>query len=294
MNTIQMECFLAVAKHLNFSKAAEEVKITQPAVSHQINSLEAELEVRLFHRTSKSVSLTPEGMLFLPDADKILKIAHSAKERLSNHEEPLVLEIGCHNQAELDLLPEALRTLKAEYPSLRPSLHLFPFASLGGLLESGQLHVMFGMKNDYGKGVLRYRELFRCPVVCICSKNHPLAGRESITKDMIRGNIVLCEPHKIADSIFQIQSDITVGVSGSERYIADGYESVLTLVKAEIGCTVLPGFPAAKDPQLCYIPLSDCKPVSFGMFFMGDGQMPVTKRLYQLLKERFLQFSYDS
>lgn len=287
MNTIQLECFLAVAKHLNFSKAAEQIKITQPAVSHQINSLEEELNVKLFHRTSKSVSLTPEGMLFLPDADKILKISQSAKERLGNHEEPLILEIGCHNQLELELLPEAIRQLKREYPMLRPSLHVFPFASMGAQLQAGQLHLMFGMKSDYSNSALLYRELFRCPIVCICDKSHWLASKTAITKDMIRGNVVICEPHKIADSIFQLQSDVAAGIPGSERYIADGYESVLTLVRAEIGCTVLPDLPIAKDPRLCYIPVTDCLEVSFGVFFTRDGQIPAAKRFYQLLKERW-------
>ena len=58
MNTVQLECFLAVAEYLNFSKAADFLKITQPAVSHQITSLEDELGTRLFVRTSKNVSLT--------------------------------------------------------------------------------------------------------------------------------------------------------------------------------------------------------------------------------------------
>ena len=52
MNTVQLECFLAVAEYLNFSRAAESLKITQPAVSHQITSLEDELGARLFIRTS--------------------------------------------------------------------------------------------------------------------------------------------------------------------------------------------------------------------------------------------------
>lgn len=59
MNTIQLECFVAVAEHLNFSRASEELKITQPAVSHQIHALEEELGTKLFLRTSKSVSLIP-------------------------------------------------------------------------------------------------------------------------------------------------------------------------------------------------------------------------------------------
>ena len=72
MNTTQLECFLAVAETLNFSKAAEMVNISQPAVSHQISSLEAELGVRLFLRTNKSVQLTKEGLIFIGDAETIV------------------------------------------------------------------------------------------------------------------------------------------------------------------------------------------------------------------------------
>ena len=64
MNTTQLECFVEVANYLNFSKAAQQLRLSQPAVSHQINTLEDELGVKLFHRTSKSVRLTQEGYLF--------------------------------------------------------------------------------------------------------------------------------------------------------------------------------------------------------------------------------------
>ena len=53
LNTTQLECFTEVANFLNFSRAAEHLRITQPAVSHQINTLEDELGVKLFLRTSK-------------------------------------------------------------------------------------------------------------------------------------------------------------------------------------------------------------------------------------------------
>ena len=75
MNTVQLECFVTVAEHLNFSKASRVLKITQPAVSHQIQTLEEELDVKLFNRTSKSVTLTQEGISFFADAQLILKTA---------------------------------------------------------------------------------------------------------------------------------------------------------------------------------------------------------------------------
>lgn len=133
MNTIQLQCFVAVAEHLNFSRASEDLKMTQPAVSHQIRSLEDELEVKLFNRTSKSVTLTQEGILFLTDAQLILKTALSAKERLGRHEHFIPFDIGCHNQLELNLLPPVLRRLSADFPLLRPSIRLVPFPSLLGL-----------------------------------------------------------------------------------------------------------------------------------------------------------------
>ena len=58
MNTFQLSCFLQVAETLNFARAAEILHVTQPAVTQQIRSLEKELGVPLFHRTTRSVKLT--------------------------------------------------------------------------------------------------------------------------------------------------------------------------------------------------------------------------------------------
>ena len=72
---------MTVANFLNFSRAAEVLRITQPAVSHQINALENELGVKLFHRTSKSVRLTQAGYLFTQYADEILRISGGRPRR---------------------------------------------------------------------------------------------------------------------------------------------------------------------------------------------------------------------
>ena len=82
MNTTQLECFMAVANFLNFSRAAQQLRITQPAVSHQINTLEDELGVKLFHRTSKSVRLTQEGFQFTHYAGEILKLTDLSRARM--------------------------------------------------------------------------------------------------------------------------------------------------------------------------------------------------------------------
>lgn len=289
MNTVQLECFLSVAKNLNFSKASEEVRISQPAVSHQISSLEKELDTKLFTRTSKSVRLTPEGLLFMPDADRILKIATSARTRLSNRESPVILEIGCHTRTELNLLPGAIRDLKKEYPQLRPIVHMVPFEALARQLANGQIDLAFGPKNAHSQEMFRFHELFVSPVVCICSKNHPFAGYTSLTSDMLSGDIVLCEPRRTFDNIFQVQNSIAAGSGIGQRYFGDSYETLLMLVKAELGYTVLPDIRFARDSELCYIPLTDVAPISFGVYSQKAGETSLVKRFRLLLKKNFEQ-----
>lgn len=194
MNTVQLECFIAVAEHLNFSKASEALRITQPAVSHQIRALEEELGVKLFRRTSKNVALTQEGLEFLPDAELILKTALSAKERLGQHERFLPFEIGCHNRMEINLMPPILRELARDFPLLRPAIQLVPFPSLLSLVENRQLHAAFGIKEEQKKSSLYFRELCSAPVACLCSPTHPLTRHGTLTTKQLSGNFIACSP----------------------------------------------------------------------------------------------------
>ena len=73
MQLRQLEYFIAVAEHLNFTKAAQQFYISQTAVTLQIKALEEELGVTLFHRSNRKVELTPAGKTFLEDANAILR-----------------------------------------------------------------------------------------------------------------------------------------------------------------------------------------------------------------------------
>ena len=206
MNTVQLECFVSVAEHLNFSKASKVLKITQPAVSHQIQTLEEELEVKLFHRTSKSVSLTQEGILFLADAQLILKTALSAKERLGMREHFIPFELGCHNHMELNLLPPILKQLMQEFPLLRPSIRLVPFPSLISLVENSQVQAALGIKEESKKSILFFKELCVVPVACVCSPEHPLAQHQALTKDQLKGNFIACSPARFLMRFFLLKA----------------------------------------------------------------------------------------
>ena len=283
MNTVQLECFLAVTEHLNFSKASKALKITQPAVSHQIQTLEEELGVKLFVRTSKSVTLTQEGALFLPDAQLILRTALSARERLGRHEHFLPLELGCHTVAEADLLAPVLGELAGHFPLLRPDVHLVPSPSLLTLVENDQLHACLAFKGEQKKSSLVFRELCAAPLACYCAPDHPLAGRDTLVKRDLAGSFIACSPRQIPDSIFAIQNGILASLPPGQRYFASSIESALTLVKAGLGYTLFPALPLARTDGLRCIPVTGLPAVPYGVYYQRRNDHPVLRQFLTLL-----------
>ena len=287
MNTVQLECFLAVAEYLNFSKAADFLKITQPAVSHQITSLEDELGARLFARTSKNVSLTEAGLMFMEDASSILKIAFGAKNRLGmGGSDFLFLTVGCHNQSELDLLPPVIHRLAGRFPALHPSVKLIPFKSMANLLEEERIHVMFGFQqDDQKKPIGIFHELARTPLACVCSTGHPYAGRTCLNVDELKGPMVLGEPHRLPPSVLQSQIRVSSSCHPSELFFVDTYESILALVRAGLGYSLLPFYPGSDKKGLCYIPVTGIPPLAFCLYHKGVRGNTMLKEFIRLLDE---------
>lgn len=285
MNTTQLECFLSVAKHLNYTKAAQELKKTQPAITHSIKTLEDELGFPLFERTSKSVSLTKEGILFMPDAQKILQIAFSAKQRLSTHEIAQTLDIGCQNYYEIRLLPKVIQELKTKYSRLVPYIHHIPFESLATLLENNQLDVIFGFKSQYTNSHLHYLKLFDCQIICVFHKEHYFAKSESISTKELHGPVIFCNPQKIPHFLSQIQTTILSDKQISERYYCDDYETGITFAKARLGYFLLPDIYLPRDEDLCYLKMKDIPSYSFGIYYINEQKKPIMKEFIKAFQK---------
>src|SRR5690348_10942753 len=80
MELRHLRYFVAVADALNFTRAAEQLRLAQPSLTRQIHNLETELEVKLFNRAKNQVTLTPEGRAFLDDAKRLLAQAEESVE----------------------------------------------------------------------------------------------------------------------------------------------------------------------------------------------------------------------
>lgn len=294
MNSTQLECFMQVAENLNFARAAEALHITQPSVTHQIHTLETELNVKLFHRTTRSVSLTQAGLSFFADARNILSLMKISKMRLHDDSADKLsfFATGLHSKMELSFLPDIIKEMKRQFPLLHPVIKMVPFHALANLLTDETIDVMFEFKNEKtDKLRLNYVELTKAPIACILPKNHPLAGQPSVAQSDLKDlSIVLCQPSvPVFSDISVFQQKEASNFSPANSYFSENIDEACTLVKAGLGFSLLPDLLPSRDPELAYIPYSPANTVSYGLYYKGKKKDPLLKLFIELTKDSFSQ-----
>jgi len=149
MDIDKIKAFLVLAKVKNFSLAADELYISQPALSKQIQSLEQDLKVPLFNRTKKSTYLTVYGEYFLGYANNILANYANAKEDIKEIEnlERGTLRFGATNFIGVYLVPEILAKFRQLYPGITLGMTINSSKNILALLHAYRLE--FILLSDY-------------------------------------------------------------------------------------------------------------------------------------------------
>ena len=192
MELRHLRYFIAVAEELNFTRAGEKLRLSQPSLTRQVHNLEEELGVRLFNRAKNHVSLTEEGASFLVDAKKL--IANSEEivtaVRHFRRREPDKLKLGCLAKYNFHLLPATLKTFYKAYPKM--SVNLFDIS------PAEQLRALAARKIDLGFIGLRPPDadsktpdlLWECvahhAVVVVLPSKHALAKKTTIALNQLK------------------------------------------------------------------------------------------------------------
>jgi len=142
MELRQLEYFAAVARHRHFTRAAEALYVTQPALSQQIRRLEAELGLTLLRRTSKGVELTAAGADLLVHAEAVLAEVARAKADMDRHTGVTrgVVRVAA-TAADAPRLPEALADFHGAHPSIQIGLRQGSAAEIVALVAAGTVDV---------------------------------------------------------------------------------------------------------------------------------------------------------
>ena len=187
----QLKTFLQVADAGSFSKAAEHLYITAPAVIKQVNLLEKNLGVELFIRSHRGLELTAAGRSLYQEAQNIIRHSEEAVNRVRQTamRKTNTIRVGFSPLSPPDELVRLLPKLHQHCPDLE--IHMIPFinnaASASDILRNlGQdIDVVMGIFDDTTLGLRQCAgtELSRIPLCCAVPMNHPLASKERLTYD---------------------------------------------------------------------------------------------------------------
>ena len=280
MNTFQLTCFLTVVDTLNFARAAEQLHVTQPAVTQQIHSLEKELNVKLFRRTTRSVRVTEEGFMFLDDARRIVETSRRAQQRFQElgRTNMRVLNVGSYSESQIMTLLPALRKLREIYPDLHPRLRIVPFQHLYRLLEEDEVDAVAGFREPASKKIAAsYEEVLQAPIICVCASDHPLASKACVSlSDLREHRLILQNPSRAQSDAARMQGELMNGRPPSELYFCETMEEAVLLAAAGYGAAILPELFITPNLEIARIPIQGVEPVSFGLYYKSaKGNEPL-------------------
>jgi LysR family hca operon transcriptional activator len=188
MELRHLRYFAAVAAHGSFSRAANNLHLTQPALSRQVKDLEDELGVPLFVRGTNTLALTEAGELFYEEARDLLARADQAVQRVRGQARSETLRVGYGPSLTTGILPRALDRFQSAVPRVRIELEdLSPLEISekvkGGLLD---LVIMPESTQTLIKG-FQWTELRRLSLVLVMAATHPLAKLAKIPPKRLHG-----------------------------------------------------------------------------------------------------------
>ncbi|MGO8671988.1 MAG: LysR family transcriptional regulator [Capsulimonadaceae bacterium] len=243
MELRHLRYFVVVAEELHFGRAAERLSISQPPLSQQIQQLERELKVSLFHRTSRQVELTEAGRVLFDEARGILTAVDQATfdaQRAARGELGRI-GIGFVASATYDVLPDILRRFRTEYPEIILELFEMHAAQQGLALRERRIDVALARPlltdDDLDIEVVVTEDL-----VAAVAESHPLAASSSVSLGDLAAEPFVLYPREpkpsYADFVFRICE--SAGFTPRVTQETQQMQTALSLVSAGLGVTVVP------------------------------------------------------
>ena len=196
MDVRDLQVFLSVAKHLNYTRAAEEVNLSQPSVSVRMRQLERDLGSKLFEQLGKKIALTEAGQLLIPFATRVIAAMSDARHAIDELQglERGLLRIGASTTPGMYLIPRTIAHFKRRFPKIEVHLAVkdtrqiedgiirneFDFGFVGGHLAGDEVDVLPWMTDH---------------LVLVVPSNHILARKKSVkVADLRKEKFILREP----------------------------------------------------------------------------------------------------
>ena len=287
----QLRAFCAATRTGSITEAAEELFLSQPTVSLQIQALERELEIVLFERRGPHIKLTPEGealyRLAVPLVEGIDKLQETFAAQFGRLESG-ELNIAAGESTILYILPEPVRRFAEAYPKVQVKLHNVTGRDGMAMLRGDEVDLAVGSMLEVPEDIT-YRPLVTYDPTLITPTDHPLAQRGSVRlEDISPYGLILPPRHlstwRIVDLVFrQHQLEYQVSLE------AGGWEVIKKYVELGLGISIVTDVCLTGDEALVRIPLTEYFPKrSYGVVLRhGRFLSPQAKRFLEVMDEVF-------
>ena len=258
MTLLQLQYFQTLARVLHYTRAAEELHISQPSLSYSISELEKELNVKLFQKESRKISLTAFGEQFLPYVERSISLLDegvSVLEQMAGSH-PQEVELGYFHSISASLIPALMEGFYRDEDNREIRFQFTEGTSFDifNQVKDGSLDMAFSMhRDDWAESVV----IMRQPLYLAVPSDHPLAGRHSVTFDDFahEKHIMLDKPSSLRKQMDRIFSQR--GVIPNVVFEVRECNAALQYVMLKFGVSVLPQVPAMDTDKVSIIPISD-------------------------------------
>ncbi|MFP5403922.1 MAG: LysR family transcriptional regulator [Gammaproteobacteria bacterium] len=250
----RLQVFYTVARQLSFTKAADILYMTQPAVTFQVKQLEEHFNTRLFERSHGKISLTPVGELVLGYAERILALTGEMEARVGEMTGQVTgpLMIGASTTIAEYQLPRILGEFKANYPEVQARLMVANSETIENKVAEHALDVGL-IESVPHHPTLKVHACCEDELVMICSPNHPLASRSSVDAKEIAEQPYVSREHgsgtrEVVDDFFKHN-----GVNPDDLHIEmelGSREAIKGAVEANLGVAIMSASTVTKEVQL--------------------------------------------
>ncbi|MDO4633137.1 MAG: LysR family transcriptional regulator [Eubacteriales bacterium] len=296
MNIGQLECFVSLASTLNFMQTAEELGLTQPAVSKQIKAMEEELGAVLFNRTSRSVSITPIGQHFVTQAQEMLKLYYNSRDWINTYHthQRNILRIGYSDPNQMYLISKIMRLFADDVKrdNIIPQFVCDQTDANLSRLQKNQVDVVIGIKDaKFEDGGIIFKKLQDNGFKCVITKQHPLAeshrsargtAGQITTEEMRPFRQILNIPPYLLKSFYSRGYRILPVNDQLDNILVTNANEAYSLALAGLGYTLIPDHLIIPHEDLLILDWKETPKAAFGIYYSRD--LPKQSAVYQFVQ----------
>ena len=243
MIDVRLETLIKVAELKNFTKAAEELNLTQPCVSHHISSLEEELNITIFNRQKNNLFLTNEGEIVLKYAKRFQNLSTKLNQELIDYKSNITkLRIGLTHTSESNIMTEVLAKCVNIMSNLTITINTDTIKNLYDKLENYEIDIAI-IEGKNSNSNLNSFMLDTDYLVCAMSNNDPLSKNGVITlNELKKEKLILRLPTSATRILFESTLE-SINESIDEFNIileVDNIATIKDLVRKNLGISILP------------------------------------------------------